>query len=74
MMTLTPGRAGYNELNVMYFDVNGGEGELGGIMFAFSYLDYGNIHFEHPPTERHTGHAVLTGEHFRHAGHWRLQR
>ncbi|HLF77338.1 MAG TPA: hypothetical protein VJB57_07565 [Dehalococcoidia bacterium] len=71
MMTLTPGRAGYNELNVMYFDTDGGEG-LGGATFVLSYLDFGDIRLEQPATEGHSGHAVLSGEHFRHAGRWRV--
>jgi hypothetical protein len=73
MMTLTPGRAGYNELTVMYFDADGDERDTEEAIIRLVYLDYGNVAFAFQPTEFHPGHILLEGPFIPHEGSWRIE-
>ena len=72
MMTLSPGRAGDNELTIMYLDADGDERSTEDVRVRLSYLDYGDQSLAWPPTESHPGHIRLLGS-VPHEGNWRIE-
>jgi hypothetical protein len=72
-LIVSPGRAGYNEVNLYYFDSAGLWASVDSVEVRFTYLDFssGTVVERTPPL--HAGHVLLQGAQLRHPGRWRIE-
>lgn len=69
---VTPGRAGYNEVNLYFFDTGGVWTTVESTEVRFTFLDFDVGSSTEQTTPLHPGHVLVQGAHLRHAGRWRI--
>jgi hypothetical protein len=72
-MTLSPARAGPNEVNFFFYDTNGDDRSIERLTARFSFLDFAIAPVSVDMFELHPGHAFLIDQQIRHAGRWRIE-
>jgi len=73
IMTVSPARAGPNEVNFFFYDTNGDDRSIERLTARFSFLDFAVAPVAVDMVELHPGHAFLIDHQVRHAGRWRVE-
>jgi hypothetical protein len=72
MLTVSPGTAGINEINLYFFDAAGAWLTVETIEVRLKYLDHGELTISKVVPPLHPGHAFTTSDAIRHAGRWQI--
>jgi len=72
-LTVSPGRAGINEINLYFFDAEGTWLTVDKVELRLKYLDHGDTTIAKVVPPLHPGHAFITSDAVRHAGRWQIE-
>jgi hypothetical protein len=72
-LVVIPGRAGYNEVNLYFFDANDLWTGVESVGVRLVYVDFGGVTFSERAAPLHPGHVVVGGSQMQHSGHWRIE-
>jgi hypothetical protein len=71
-LIVSPGRAGYNEVNFYFFDAEGAWILVESAEVRFTFLDFNAGSQSLVAAPLHPGHVLIQGSQMRHAGQWRI--
>jgi hypothetical protein len=72
MLLVSPGRAGYNEINLYFFDPAGVWITVQAVEIRVTFLDVKSTTAVETVSPLHPGHAFISGDYLRHSGRWQV--
>ena len=72
-LLVSPGRAGYNEISLYFFDPSGVWITVQTVEIRITFLDVKSGTIVETVSPLHPGHAFISGDHLRHGGRWRIE-